>query len=178
MMSLCFTFPVVKLEVLFCSKPTSSFFVYPSNALANATPFEPVSRVTISTSVSCNRICINISPIQKDDAQKSSPESRKTATRVSFHSPVHENDESNDICRKVFPPNFTFGVCTSAFQVEGAVRTGGRGESIWDTFTSIPGKIRDGSNAIVACNHYNLVSEDIKQIKSLGVDAYRFSLSW
>eukprot|EP00250_Pteridium_aquilinum_P015058 c22351_g1_i3 orf=247-1680(-) len=77
-----------------------------------------------------------------------------------------------------FPPSFIFGVATSSVQIEGATLEGGRGKGIWDTFASIPGKIADGSTPAVACDHFHKFQEDILLMKRLGVDAYRFSISW
>ncbi len=72
--------------------------------------------------------------------------------------------------------DFTFGVATASFQIEGAHQK--RLPSIWDTFCDTPHKIADNSNGKHACDHYNLWQEDIDLIDSLGVDAYRFSISW
>jgi beta-glucosidase len=77
-----------------------------------------------------------------------------------------------------FPANFTWGVATSAFQIEGAADADGKGPSIWDTFSRNPANIKDGSNGDVACDHYNRYREDVALIASLGVDAYRFSMAW
>ena len=77
-----------------------------------------------------------------------------------------------------FPASFTWGVATSAFQIEGATREDGRGESIWDRFCQQPGAIADASNGDVACEHYHRLESDLDLIASLGVDAYRFSVSW
>ncbi|WP_226929550.1 GH1 family beta-glucosidase [Janthinobacterium aquaticum] len=77
-----------------------------------------------------------------------------------------------------FPPSFTWGVATSAYQIEGAAAVDGRAPSIWDTFSHEPGKIIDGSNGDVACDHYHRYAEDVELIASLGVGAYRFSMSW
>lgn len=77
-----------------------------------------------------------------------------------------------------FPNNFTWGVATSSYQIEGAVNEDGRGRSIWDDFCDTPGKIIDGSNGAVACDHYHLWQDDIKLIKSLNANAYRFSIAW
>jgi beta-glucosidase len=76
------------------------------------------------------------------------------------------------------PKGFTMGVATAAFQVEGAIREGGRTPSTWDTFMAQPGRIADGSDASIAADHYHRFPEDVALMKELGVDAYRFSLSW
>jgi beta-glucosidase len=72
--------------------------------------------------------------------------------------------------------NFTFGVATAAFQIEGAAAD--RLESIWDRFCRRPNAIRDGSDGLVACDHFHLWEQDIALISEMGVDAYRFSISW
>nr|GEW88684.1 beta-glucosidase 42-like [Tanacetum cinerariifolium] len=77
-----------------------------------------------------------------------------------------------------FPPNFLFGVATSAYQVEGAANEGGRGPCIWDAFSHTNGKIRDGKNGDVAVDQYHRYKEDIDLIAKLGFGAYRFSISW
>jgi beta-glucosidase len=77
-----------------------------------------------------------------------------------------------------FPASFTWGVATSAYQIEGGAREGGRGPSIWDSFTHAEGNVIDGSNGDVACDHYHRYAEDVELIASLGVDAYRFSMAW
>ncbi|PZS01507.1 MAG: beta-glucosidase [Candidatus Chloroheliales bacterium] len=79
---------------------------------------------------------------------------------------------------KQFADNFKWGVATSAYQVEGAVHEDGRGESIWDRFASIPGKINDGSSGAIACDHYHRWAQDLDLIASLGLNAYRFSIAW
>ena len=77
-----------------------------------------------------------------------------------------------------FPEDFIWGVATSSFQIEGAAYEDGKGPSIWDAFCRQPGVIADGSNGDVACNHYNLLESDLNLIRDLGVNAYRFSVSW
>jgi len=76
------------------------------------------------------------------------------------------------------PPGFRVGAHTSAFQVEGAVRDDGREPSTWDTFMGQPGRIVDGSNAAVASDHYHRDGEDVRLLRELGVDTYRFSIGW
>lgn len=73
---------------------------------------------------------------------------------------------------------FTWGVSTSAYQIEGAADEDGRTPSVWDTFCGRPGAIADGSNGDVACDHYHRCDDDLALMSELGVDAYRFSVSW
>lgn len=77
-----------------------------------------------------------------------------------------------------FPKDFVFGVATSAFQIEGAATADGKGPSIWDDFCQVPGAIADASNGNMACDHYHRLDADLDLIQGLGVDAYRFSVSW
>ncbi|MDX3927721.1 MAG: GH1 family beta-glucosidase [Shinella sp.] len=77
-----------------------------------------------------------------------------------------------------FPGDFVFGVATAAFQIEGATKTDGRKASIWDAFSNMPGRVFGRHNGDVACDHYNRLDEDLDLIKSLGVEAYRFSIAW
>ncbi|MFI0861146.1 GH1 family beta-glucosidase [Streptomyces smyrnaeus] len=77
-----------------------------------------------------------------------------------------------------FPDGFLWGVSTSAFQIEGASAEDGRGPCAWDAFTRRSGRIKDGSDAAVATDHYHRWPEDVALLRELGVDAYRFSLSW
>ena len=73
---------------------------------------------------------------------------------------------------------FYWGVATSAFQIEGAWKEGGRGPSIWDVFCDLPGRIQNGDRADVACDHFHRYEEDVALMKELGVNAYRFSIAW
>nr|CAH66810.1 OSIGBa0135C13.5 [Oryza sativa] len=83
------------------------------------------------------------------------------------------------ISRRSFPKGFIFGTSSSSYQFEGAAAKGGRGPSIWDTFThQYPDKITDKSNGDGACNSYHLYKEDVRIMKEMGMDAYRFSISW
>jgi len=76
------------------------------------------------------------------------------------------------------PKTFRWGVATSAYQIEGGVHEGGRGESIWDRFCHTPGRIKTGETANIACDHFHLWKSDIAMMKSLGIQSYRFSLAW
>src|SRR4030088_1738298 len=77
-----------------------------------------------------------------------------------------------------FPEGFSWGVATSAFQIEGAVKQDGRGASIWDSYAHTPGKIRNGDNADVAVDHYHRYKDDVRLMQDMGVKAYRFSIAW
>jgi beta-glucosidase len=76
------------------------------------------------------------------------------------------------------PPGFLVGAATAAFQIEGAADEDGRTPSTWDEFAARPGAIVDGSDARIATDHYHRYREDVALLRELGVDAYRFSLSW
>ena len=78
----------------------------------------------------------------------------------------------------VFPPGFTFGSATAAYQVEGAAAEDGRAASIWDTFSKTPGKVWNGDTGDVACDHYHRWESDLDLMKDLGLGAYRFSIAW
>jgi beta-glucosidase len=78
----------------------------------------------------------------------------------------------------VLPPGFALGASTAAYQIEGAVSEGGRGQSVWDTFCAQPGRIVDGSTGAVACDHYHRWAEDVALMADLGLDGYRFSVAW
>jgi beta-glucosidase len=77
-----------------------------------------------------------------------------------------------------FPSGFHFGASTSAYQIEGAVAEDGRQPSIWDAFAHQSGRIKDGSNGDIACDHYHRWESDVALIHSLGHNAYRFSIAW
>lgn len=77
-----------------------------------------------------------------------------------------------------FPKDFLWGVAAAAYQIEGAVTEDGRGQSIWDTFTAQPGRVKNNETGEVACDHYHRYREDVALMQELGVDAYRFSIAW
>lgn len=83
-----------------------------------------------------------------------------------------------NITKQQFPRDFKWGVATSAYQIEGAHDADGKGPSVWDRFCQVPGKIADGSDGAVACEHYVRWQDDVELIAGLGVNAYRFSISW
>jgi len=77
-----------------------------------------------------------------------------------------------------FGPGFSWGVATSAYQIEGAVSEDGRSPSIWDTFSHTPGKIKTGENGDVACDFYHRYQGDIAFIRQMNMQVHRFSLAW
>jgi len=78
----------------------------------------------------------------------------------------------------IFPDNFIWGAATASFQIEGAWDKHGKGESTWDRFTHTPGKIINNDTGDVACDHYRLWKKDIGLMKKIGLQSYRFSISW
>ncbi|WP_418961062.1 GH1 family beta-glucosidase [Streptomyces tritici] len=77
-----------------------------------------------------------------------------------------------------FPPGFLWGAATAAYQIEGAARADGRTPSIWDTFAHTPGKVFEGHTGDVAVDHYHRYRDDVRLMAGLGLNAYRFSVSW
>jgi beta-glucosidase len=77
-----------------------------------------------------------------------------------------------------FPDGFTWGTATAAYQIEGAVAEDGRAPSIWDTFSHTPGKTVNGDTGDVACDHYHRWQGDVRLMRELGLQAYRFSIAW
>ena len=77
-----------------------------------------------------------------------------------------------------FPDGFLWGASTAAYQIEGAVREDGRGPSIWDVFTHLPGTILNGDTGDIACDHYHRWPEDVALMREMGIGAYRLSTSW
>jgi beta-glucosidase len=77
-----------------------------------------------------------------------------------------------------FPSGFLWGCSTASYQVEGAAAEDGRGPSVWDTFSRLPGRIANGDTGDVAADEYHRYKEDVAILKSLGAKAYRFSVAW
>ena len=77
-----------------------------------------------------------------------------------------------------FPRDFIWGTATSSYQIEGAYNLDGKGPSIWDAFCTIPGKVANGDTGNIACDHYHRMTEDVQLLKQMGLQAYRFSISW
>ncbi|MFJ8587736.1 GH1 family beta-glucosidase [Streptomyces sp. NPDC093595] len=77
-----------------------------------------------------------------------------------------------------FPPGFLWGAATAAYQIEGAAAEDGRTPSIWDTFARTPGKVFEGHTGDVATDHYHRFRDDVRLMAELGLNAYRFSVSW
>jgi len=77
-----------------------------------------------------------------------------------------------------FPPGFTWGAATAAYQIEGAWQADGKGESIWDRFAHTPGKIKGNDHGDVACDSFHRFGEDIALLKQLNLTSYRYSIAW
>ncbi|HVN53015.1 MAG TPA: family 1 glycosylhydrolase, partial [Anaerolineaceae bacterium] len=80
--------------------------------------------------------------------------------------------------QRTFPKDFLWGAATAAYQIEGAWNEEGKGESIWDRFTHSAYRIADGDTGDAACDHYHRMPEDVALMSSLGLQSYRFSISW
>src|SRR5579862_9347491 len=77
-----------------------------------------------------------------------------------------------------FPTHFLWGAATSSYQIEGATREDGRGPSVWDTFSALPGAVYGGDTGDIAVDHYHRTQSDLSLIADLGMNAYCFSLAW
>lgn len=77
-----------------------------------------------------------------------------------------------------FKEDFVWGGASASYQIEGGAYEDGKGLSIWDMFCKQPGRIRDGSSGDVACDHYHRYQQDVDIMKEIGMQAYRFSVSW
>ncbi|MCI0436866.1 MAG: family 1 glycosylhydrolase, partial [Gemmatimonadetes bacterium] len=77
-----------------------------------------------------------------------------------------------------FPDGFLWGAATSAYQIEGSPLADGAGASIWQRFSHTPGRTRNGDTGDIACDHYRRYRDDVRLMKQLGLNAYRFSIAW
>jgi beta-glucosidase len=77
-----------------------------------------------------------------------------------------------------FPSDFLWGSATSAYQIEGSPLADGAGPSIWQRFVRTPGMVKNGDTGDVACDHYRRYAGDVALMRELGMQAYRFSVSW
>ncbi len=105
----------------------------------------------------------------------SSSATRTTSPSPSPVSPVTQFDSSSAIA---FPKGFLWGTATAAYQIEGAWKEDGKGESIWDCFSHTPGKIKNGDTGDVACDSYHRWREDIALMRAMNLNSCRFSISW
>ncbi len=78
----------------------------------------------------------------------------------------------------LFPDRFLWGAATASYQIEGSPEAEGKGESIWDRFSHTPGNIWNADTGDIACDHYRRYEEDVIMMSQIGLDAYRFSISW
>ena len=105
----------------------------------------------------------------------SSNAARTAASGVPSSSPARQFDTSSEA---LFPKNFFWGTATAAYQIEGAWKADGKGESIWDRFAHTPGKIKNADTGDVACDSYHRWREDIALMRAMNLNSYRFSISW
>uniref|UniRef100_A0A8C6N6K6 beta-glucosidase n=1 Tax=Melopsittacus undulatus TaxID=13146 RepID=A0A8C6N6K6_MELUD len=119
---------------------------------------------------------LKLVPLRGQRLYFSFPEDDLPAGRIS---PVEIADfERDTYFYGTFPEDFSWGVSSSAYQIEGGWDADGKGPSIWDNFTHIPGNIKNNDTGDIACDSYNKVEEDIYLLRALGVKNYHFSLSW
>jgi beta-glucosidase len=95
-----------------------------------------------------------------------------------YGSPDQPGTLADGSTRARFPAGFLWGTATAAYQIEGAPVADGKGPSIWDTFSHEPGRTAGGDTGDVACDHYRRMPADLALMSELGVNAYRFSVSW
>ena len=89
-----------------------------------------------------------------------------------------KNQEEPFLNASDFGKDFTWGVSTAAYQIEGGHNSQGKGPSIWDNFTTKPKAIYNGDNGNITCDFFNKYKEDILLMKSMNIDNFRFSISW
>ena len=91
---------------------------------------------------------------------------------------LHGYDVEEELLYGKFPPDFVWGAASAAYQIEGGWNEDGKGANIWDVFTKEDGRIKDGSSGDVACDSYHKYKEDVQLLVNLGLNSYRFSISW
>jgi beta-glucosidase len=91
---------------------------------------------------------------------------------------IIEHPTQATTARLVFPDGFLWGAATASYQIEGAAAEDGRTPSIWDTFCDMPGRVVNGDNGDVACDHYHRYADDVAMMADLGLKAYLFSIAW
>jgi beta-glucosidase len=105
--------------------------------------------------------------------------SSNAARTASSAGPAHPRAApSSSSSEIVFPQNFFWGTATSSYQIEGAWKEDGKGESIWDRFAHSPGKIKNGDTGDLACDSYHRWPDDIVLMRAMNLNSYRFSISW
>jgi beta-glucosidase len=92
--------------------------------------------------------------------------------------PAMKPEEKGSGAAAAFPSDFLWGMATASYQVEGAWKEDGKGESIWDRYAHAPGHIKGGDTGDVACDHYHRYRDDIALLKRLNQKSYRFSIAW
>lgn len=98
--------------------------------------------------------------------------------RIAGATPSAGGPPNPDAARRSYPEGFLWGCATASYQIEGGAKDGGRGPSIWDTFSHTPGKTYHGETGDVADDSYHRYKEDVQLLKNLGVHTYRMSISW
>ena len=104
--------------------------------------------------------------------------SNATRTTNSAPLPSSPHIQFNSSSEIKFPSNFFWGTATAAYQIEGAWKEDGKGESIWDRFAHTPGRIKNGDTGDGACDSYHRWREDIALMRAMNLNSYRFSISW
>jgi beta-glucosidase len=101
--------------------------------------------------------------------------SSKAGAAAPSHSAAARFFSPDEFC---FPKGFSWGTATASYQIEGAWKEDGKGESIWDRFAHTPGKIVDGASGDVACDSYHRWREDFALMRAMNLNSHRFSISW
>ncbi|GJN13500.1 hypothetical protein PR202_gb00212 [Eleusine coracana subsp. coracana] len=128
----------------------------------------------------CKTRILNIVPWRISPEKGYTLSIRSRAARISSDNGVKTVKPAKQVVTKSsFPPDFVFGAGTSSYQIEGGWDEDGKGPSIWDHYChTYPEKIVGGGNGDIAVNSYHMYEEDVKMLKAMGMDAYKFSISW